>query len=952
VSFVDTISTTSLPPAVPVVVPLPKLGIDAGALLAAVLTAAGLFLWLVLRWLRIARKVRRAATASGELDCILEEAWQLAGLRRRPRLKLIDEAQSPAVYGLLSPVILLPQALAGKLSARQLRAVMLHELVHLRRGDVWINCAQTLLQIAYWWHPLLWVGNARTRRVREEAVDDAVMFALSDGADAYAPTLLEVAKYAFRRPLASLGLIGILESRSALRQRVERLMDFRPSRKAGITFLSSCGIIAFCAVALPMGRGPERTTATPPDSQSSPSFKANASAVPGLEMRAFRVGTNIFFANLRDLAGPQISASNINISAFLKEFFQAAGVDLSPPKTVFFNERLGGVLFVHATPSDLDVIESIVEILHESGGGENLWLTSINNRTASPGAARTHDKAVLAAGRDSIYCKLSRLRLTSVSYHDRPLNEIMRDLRRQSLKLDPDRTGINFLFNPNGGEASSSQTQIDPNTIRITLNLTNVSLLDVFNEVCMVSDRPIKYSVEDYGIVFSPKGRNSPPYEMRTFKINPDKFYSNLINDLPDPRNIEAWKVSKALPEYFSRLGVKLDPPKTVFYNDRLEVLFVYATPHDLDVIERALSEMGDLPSSQYNVDDSERTNENAIFRQAEMALDQALATERKAAHMDLTPAEGAHSSQTPYYLARGSMNNDLSDPISGAKASVSADSASQDTNDFEQRTFPVSVRAFVDAVRAETRETDPIAGFVKLAAKAGVDFSPPKVVFLNDGLGFIYVYASTSDMGTIQHILDGLHCAPPQLHIKARYIEVPNKFLSSDLVKSMFPGLTNGGVLSGPEFHLFLRQLYSQAGVRELAEPEVTTLSGRETEMRATVTRSVITNFIVEASAGANGSTFAPQTIQVETGPIFTVVASLLADDHTINLMAIATQIDFLGYRTSNGLAPNVTPNLAGTAFSPVFQVKDESMSKKLPDGQTLVLFPKAQAGWKDVPV
>ena len=86
-----------------------------------------------------------------------------------------------------------------------MRAVLLHELIHLRRRDVWVNFLQALLQIFYWWHPLVWLANARIRRVREEAVDDAVMLALRDEAEAYAPTLLEVAKLALNRPLASLG---------------------------------------------------------------------------------------------------------------------------------------------------------------------------------------------------------------------------------------------------------------------------------------------------------------------------------------------------------------------------------------------------------------------------------------------------------------------------------------------------------------------------------------------------------------------------------------------------------------------------------------------------------------------------------------------------------------------------------------------------------------------------
>ena len=162
---------------------------------------------------------------------------------------------SPAVCGLFRPVILLPRTLAENLSAGQLRAVLLHEAAHLRRGDIWVNCAQALLQVAYWWHPLLWAANARIRRVREEAVDDAVMLALGGEAEVYAPTLLEVARLTLQRPLVSLGLIGILESRGALRQRVERLLAFRAPRQAGLTVASLGAVLAFSAVALPMEHG-------------------------------------------------------------------------------------------------------------------------------------------------------------------------------------------------------------------------------------------------------------------------------------------------------------------------------------------------------------------------------------------------------------------------------------------------------------------------------------------------------------------------------------------------------------------------------------------------------------------------------------------------------------------------------------------------------------------------
>lgn len=259
---------TEPPPVVetPYTPPPPRLSRDGWAFAAWAAVSLVLLGWMGVRWRQIARDIRRAKPAPPWLDELLTAAREQAGLRRRVELRLTAGPMSPAVCGLFRPVILLPRGLVEQLPPAQLRSVLLHELIHLRRGDVWVNCAQALLQVVYWWHPPLWLANARIRCAREEAVDDAVMLVLRDDAESYAPTLLEVAKLAFHRPLASLGLVGILESRSALRQRIERLVSFRPPRKAGLTIASALGVLFFAAVALPMERAPaasdELTSAT------------------------------------------------------------------------------------------------------------------------------------------------------------------------------------------------------------------------------------------------------------------------------------------------------------------------------------------------------------------------------------------------------------------------------------------------------------------------------------------------------------------------------------------------------------------------------------------------------------------------------------------------------------------------------------------------------------------
>ncbi|PYJ55694.1 MAG: hypothetical protein DME24_24345, partial [Verrucomicrobia bacterium] len=235
--------------------PRPKLQFAGWVLVGWCATALVLMAWLVRRSRSVIQTASQALPASDSPRHLLDACRQQMGIKRRVRLKLSATASTPAVSGLWRPVILIPQPLADKLSALQLRAVLLHELAHIKRGDVLAHYAQTLLQIFYWWHPLLWLANARIRRVREQAVDEMVMVHMGEEAEAYPATLLEVARLAFQRPVLALGLVGIVESKSALAQRIKRLLEgpVPKSAKLGILRLAIVAVVG--ALLLPMARG-------------------------------------------------------------------------------------------------------------------------------------------------------------------------------------------------------------------------------------------------------------------------------------------------------------------------------------------------------------------------------------------------------------------------------------------------------------------------------------------------------------------------------------------------------------------------------------------------------------------------------------------------------------------------------------------------------------------------
>ncbi|HKS38939.1 MAG TPA: M56 family metallopeptidase, partial [Verrucomicrobiae bacterium] len=251
--------------------PPPRLQFAAWLLLSWLGITVGLLTLLARRSHLISTITRRAVPAPASPEQLLDDCRAQMKIKRRVRLRLSRHASSPAVYGLWRPVVLIPQQLADKLSALQLRAVLLHELAHIKRGDVWVHHAQTLLQILYWWHPLLWLANTRIRRVREQAVDEMVMVQMGVEAEAYPATLLEVAKLAFKRPMLALGLIGIVESKSALAQRIHRLVNHPVPRSSRLGLAGLAPLLLAGAAFLPMARG-QRTLSQPPPiaSESAP----------------------------------------------------------------------------------------------------------------------------------------------------------------------------------------------------------------------------------------------------------------------------------------------------------------------------------------------------------------------------------------------------------------------------------------------------------------------------------------------------------------------------------------------------------------------------------------------------------------------------------------------------------------------------------------------------------
>ena len=147
-------------------------------------------------------------------------------------------------------------------------------------------------------------------------------------------------------------------------------------------------------------------------------------------------------------------------------------------------------------------------------------------------------------------------------------------------------------------------------------------------------------------------------------------------------------------------------------------------------------------------------------------------------------------------------------------------------------------------------------------------------------------------------------------------------------------------GILTDPNFRVVIYTIEQRAGTEELAITEVTTISGRQTQMRATDILTIITNFVFQETS--TNSTITPNQGQVEVGPVLDVIPVVLSDGYTIDLRTIASLTEFLGYDKSTNTIPTVTSTGAIVdvpTIRPSFCVRQAVAHVKLWDNQTVVL-------------
>lgn len=302
--------------------------------------------WRIRAYRQFIARCRRLPKASDSLGLLVADVCRRLDVRRVPVTRLSDEAAAPFLFGVFHPTLVLSRRPLDR--PDELEAVVLHEIAHLRRGDLLVRHLQWLAgTLLFFWPVVAWV-NRRLDLAREHACD---AYALRHGrlsAGDYARTLLKAAqsgrgRWQAYRPNAMAANLNHVE------RRIEMILNATPRRNSRrMLGLAGAGIALGWAGFVLTGAGAAQDKpAAPQETQDAQIEIVEMEGVPQ---------EGVFILQGAD-AGEDAVHFNIKLDGGAHGFAD-----------VLFGAPPGGVMFFESEECDGDGAEPRRVLLHSVGG--------------------------------------------------------------------------------------------------------------------------------------------------------------------------------------------------------------------------------------------------------------------------------------------------------------------------------------------------------------------------------------------------------------------------------------------------------------------------------------------------------------------------------------------------------------------------------------------------------
>lgn len=199
-----------------------------------------LTLWFFLSYARLRAAIRRGLSPAPEVLAQVEGVAARYGLTAPRRVVVLPGLESAFVCGPLRPVLALPDRPVDD-------KVLLHELLHLRHGDVWAGVGVCALRCLHWCNPLIWYCCDRIQNDCEALCDQRVLERLEgEERRAYGVILLSMADGRYAR---APGTSSMANGGKNIKARIQAIARFR-RYPAGMALASGCVAVVLALTCL------------------------------------------------------------------------------------------------------------------------------------------------------------------------------------------------------------------------------------------------------------------------------------------------------------------------------------------------------------------------------------------------------------------------------------------------------------------------------------------------------------------------------------------------------------------------------------------------------------------------------------------------------------------------------------------------------------------------------
>ncbi len=204
------------------------------------------------RWRHLGHLLKHARPAPKDWQALADRLGRKLALRRRVEVLAVPGRLPPLVVGGLGrPRMLVPEVLIERLEGSQRKALLLHELVHIRHGDHLVRILELAAGVVFWWLPLGVLIGRQLRACEEACCDRSVVARLPGARRDYAALILDVLDFTSPLPPQAMPHATAMSAAGDLERRLRGILDRgRAARRSWPAGLLAAGL---AVVILPCG---------------------------------------------------------------------------------------------------------------------------------------------------------------------------------------------------------------------------------------------------------------------------------------------------------------------------------------------------------------------------------------------------------------------------------------------------------------------------------------------------------------------------------------------------------------------------------------------------------------------------------------------------------------------------------------------------------------------------